>query len=100
MPRDFFCVMHARHPGAVIAFTHDLFALDIETCKHVSASLGSAVILDRREGIHYFLYLHYRRNPVISFSNLQSRTQARLQFQCGGDRPSFEFWRWRQELRG
>jgi hypothetical protein len=50
---------------AVIAFTHDLFALDIETCKHVSASLGSAVILDRREGNHYFLNCSCEGDPLF-----------------------------------
>ena len=54
---------------AVIAFTHDLFALDIETCKHVSASLGSAVILDRREGNHNFSFCSCGGDPYCSNQN-------------------------------
>lgn len=30
--------------SVVIALSHDLFASDIEICKHISASLGSFVI--------------------------------------------------------
>ncbi|MBR6454205.1 MAG: hypothetical protein IKS97_06500 [Fibrobacter sp.] len=59
---------------AVIALTHDLFALDIETCKHVSASLGSAVILDRREGNHNFLFYSCVGDPYSSFNSTSVTT--------------------------
>ncbi|WP_173476224.1 hypothetical protein [Fibrobacter succinogenes] len=44
---------HPRQSSRKQSVAPTQFILNTETCKHVSASLGSMVILDQREGIHY-----------------------------------------------
>ena len=56
----------------VIAQAHDRNASDIETCKHVSASLGSYVIANPKgEAIHKIFVCSFHARKIIHLHSFQ-----------------------------